>query len=750
MLWACQYNVYIPSYLTFNFFIMHLLKIFFIAFLLFISTAVKAVEGMWLPVLLQKYNIAQMQQMGFKLTANDIYNVNQACLKDAVVGLVYTDAPFRNFCTGELISPQGLILTNHHCALNTIQQHSSLSNNYITDGFWAQTFDDELPAKDIGVTILKRIEDVTNQVLDSIDELTDNIKRDSIINLRISKIEATAVKGNNYLAKVSPYFSGNQYFLTIIELFSDIRLVGAPPSAIGKFGGDTDNWMWPRHTGDFTLLRVYADTNNNPTNFNTNNKPYNPVKYLKISNSGVKKGNFTMVMGYPGTTNQYLPSYAVQLTTNVINPARIFVRQNTLQIMHQAMENNPKVRIQYTAKAASMANSYKKWIGENRGLKRLDAVNKKLENEKIFTEWVNQNPDTQNKYSNILPRYKQLYKQIEYYQNALNYFNETVFSVEPIELASNFYFLTTNNIELSSDKVIAEIEKLSEFINIFYKDYDFDTDKKITTSMVKIFYDSIPENLQPQILKHIDTKFKGNINKFIDWVYSNSIFVDSLKSKQFIANLKKSSIKKLQTDPVMQLLVQSSQIYNNHVRPSIVTMNSELNVINRNYVKALLLCFNNKPHYPDANSTFRIAYGQVDNYNPRDAVTYLHQTYLNGIMEKNNPDIYDYNVPEKLKQLYINNDFGTYADSTGNLPVCFIASNHTTGGNSGSPVLNANGNLIGINFDRNWEGTMSDIMYDPNQCRNIALDIRYVLFIIDKYAGAQHLLNELTIVNDNI
>jgi hypothetical protein len=704
-----------------------------------------ATEGMWLPILLKKYNMEQMQQKGFKLTAEDIYDINNASLKDAVGGLVRLSNPFHHFCSGQIISDQALVLTNHHCAFGAIQTHSSLENDYLTNGFWAMNKDEELANEGIGISFLKRMEDVTDKVLATIPENADAAVRDSIIAANILALEKEAVAETHYMAKIKPFYSGNAYYLSVCEVFRDIRLVGAPPSAIGKFGGDTDNWMWPRHTGDFALLRIYVNNENKPADYSSENVPYKPIKHLEISLEGIKEGDFTMVLGYPGTTTEYLPSDAVKLKTEQINVASIKIRTKGLEIMKAEMNANPEVRIKYASKAAGLANSWKKWIGENRGLKRLDAINKKIQLENDFSVWVNENEKRKEEYGQILPKFKELYAELSPYEIARNYYIESIYGLEILRFSSEFIKLYELNKTDDTLKINSTIRSLKIKANNFYKNYDINTDKKLFAAFIEIYYIDMPKDYHPEILNLISSKFNNNIQAFADYIYNKSILPYPEKTYEFIENFKVTKLKKVKNDPVYQLLTQASVIYRSRIYPPIQSMNAELSEINRLYMKGLIEFKANETLFPDANSTFRVSYGQIDNYSPKDGVTYFHQTTLQGIIEKDNPDIYDYAVPDKLKELYHTSNFGDYGNSDGSMPVCFTASNHTTGGNSGSPILNATGQLIGINFDRNWEGTMSDIMYDPEMCRNISLDIRYMLFIVDKFAGAGHLVEEMNI-----
>ncbi|MFA6402193.1 MAG: S46 family peptidase [Salinivirgaceae bacterium] len=717
-------------------------------FTLMLVQATQAVEGMWLPIMLKKYTIQQMEEKGFKLTAEDLYSINQESIKDAVVGLVHISNPYHHFCSGQIISNQGLMLTNHHCGYDYIQSHSSLENDYLTNGFWAMNQQEELTNDDLGVCFLNRMEEVTLKVLENINENTDEFIRDSIIESNIMSIETQAYENGLYYAKVQPFFAGNEYYLSVYKIYTDVRLVGAPPSAIGKFGGDTDNWMWPRHTGDFSLFRIYADTNNNPADYSESNVPYKPAKVLDISMDGVNKGDFTMVLGYPGTTTQYLPSFAVTMQKNVINPAKIKIRTQSLNIIKAAMNADPKVRIQYASKAAGIANGWKKWMGENLGLERMNAIKKKQLLEESFQEWLVQNEVTKNEYNQILPQYNKLYAQLTPNLLSAVYFNETLFEVETVDLAGKFNAFDQFTKETEKEELDKTVQNIVALTEPFYKNYNFETDKKLFRAYIEFFYTNVPKEFHPEILKLIDTKFKGNIDDFTHYVYQKSMFPYPDKLNAFLTSFSLKKLKILHKDPMVIIYNQALAIYLQSLNPVLKVTNKQISNLHQKYLKGLREFQADKHFYPDANSTFRMAFGQIDNYIPMDAVTYSYQTTLEGIIEKDDPDIYDYNVPTRLKELYQKKEFGQYANPDSTMPVCFTASNHTTGGNSGSPVLNSKGQLIGINFDRNWEGTMSDIMYDPEMCRNIALDIRYILFIIDKFAGAGYLVNEMKLVNE--
>ena len=710
----------------------------FLAVMFFGLSQLRADEGMWIPLLLGKYNIEDMQKLGCKLSAEDIYSVNNSSLKDAIV-------IFGRGCTGELISNEGLLITNHHCGYGEIQAHSSLEHDYLTNGFWAMNRSEELPNPGLSVTFLVRMEDVTAKVLNGITNDLPEYQRTQKINAAIALIVAEATKDTHYEAVVKPFFGGNEYYLFVNEVYKDVRLVGAPPSAIGKFGGDTDNWMWPRHTGDFSLFRIYAAPDGTPAEFSDENVPLTPKRFLTISTAGVKPDDFTMVFGYPGTTQQYLTSFAVEQIQEMVNPHRIALRQKKLDILNVAMNSNPAIRIQYSAKHASISNSWKKWIGENRGLERLNAVEVKKLLESEFQTWANQTPERKAEYGSLLSSFEVNYTEMRPYLMAETYLMEAGLRLDPIYFCHSFRNLMEASKAEATEDVKTQVANLKSSAENFYKDYDMQTDKKLFVALLQMFYEKMPKEFQPAIFTDVvEKKFKGDFNKYADYVYENSIVVNKQKMLSFLNSYDAGKLKNLQNDPMFALYEQIINMYWENVDPKITELEGFVARLERLYIKGLREMKNDEVFYPDANFTLRVAYGKVQEYKPQDGVRYLYYTTLDGIIAKDNPEIYDYKVPEKLKKLYETKDYGNYAEN-GEMHVCFIATNHTTGGNSGSPVLDAEGRLIGVNFDRCWEGTMSDIMYDPNQCRNISLDIRYALFIIDKFAGATHLINEMKI-----
>ncbi|MDF1549239.1 MAG: S46 family peptidase [Bacteroidales bacterium] len=710
-------------------------------FLLFVSPYLRADEGMWIPLLLKKYNIKDMQAKGFKLTAEDIYSINKASMKDAVI-------IFGRGCTGELISDQGLLITNHHCGFGQIQNHSSLEHDYLTDGFWAMSKSEELSNPGLTAKFLERMEDVTDQVLANINDNMSESERYAEIQKQVRLIDLKASENGKFETVTKPLFYGNEYYLFVYKVYKDVRLVGAPPSGIGKFGGDTDNWMWPRHTGDFSMFRIYADKNNEPAEYSPENVPYKPKKFFPISLKGVKKGDFTMVFGYPGSTEEYLTSYGVKMISEVENPQRIKIRQAKIDIMTKYMEKDAGVRIQYADKYAGVSNSWKKWIGENRGLKRLNAIQKKQVFEKDITSWMNANEVRKSKYGSLLDSYKKTYEELSPAQLAYDYFIETIYRNDIFSLAASYRrYLDNINEQSKKEDIESAVSRLKAGLDGYFKDYYKPLDKELFAEMITLYHTGLDKKYQPPMLQEINTKYKGDVAKFTEAIYKKTIFADKEKLVDFLDNYKIGSNKKLEKDPIYQLYGEFFNLFQQNVQPVLEKTDLELAKLNRLWMQAIMEFEKDKVLYPDANFTLRVTYGQVDDYFPYDGVKYLHYTTLKGIMEKDNPEIYDYRVPQKLKELYEKKDYGEYGEN-GEMHVCFTASNHTTGGNSGSPIINGEGQLIGVNFDRNWEGTMSDIMYDPDMCRNISIDIRYALFIIDKFAGAKHLVDEMTLIRN--
>ncbi|MCD6366316.1 MAG: S46 family peptidase [Bacteroidales bacterium] len=708
--------------------------IFLIA-VFFLSIIAKADDGMWIPLLLKGYTIADMQKKGFKLTAEDIYSINHASLKDAVV-------IFGGGCTGEIISDKGLLLTNHHCGYSAIHSQSTMEHNYLEDGFWSMSIDDELPIKGLSVRFLDFIKDVTAQVLADVKPKDSESVREDKIQKVIDELTAKYKKDDFTDVAIKPFYYGNQYFMYVYKIYKDIRLVGAPPSSIGKFGGDTDNWMWPRHTGDFSIFRVYAGKDNQPTEYSKDNVPLKPKKSLKISLKGVHPGDFTMVMGFPGRTKEYIPSVAVKSITQVQNPVGIMLRNLRLTEMRQFMGSDPAMKLKYAAQYARVANYWKKWIGENKGLYTVDAIEKKEAFEKKFSGWVGESKTTLAKYNGILPAYKSIYKELNPYLKVKEYLNEGLFAVSLVRFVRNFTELK-DFLDKSKSEQKAIQEKLIKVTQGFYKNYDYQLDSKIYFQVITAYNKNVSGDARFSFF----AKAKPGSNILPDGIqtYTKSLFTDSTKILNMLKQLDKSSLEAFRNDPLFHFYREMVHYYRKKLKPIAEKYDAELDSLNRIYMAAQMAFEKDRHFYSDANFTMRVAYGQVKGFEPRDGVVYKYNTTLQGIIEKDDSTVYDYKVAEKLKEIYKTKDFGKYGEN-GKMPVCFIATNHTTGGNSGSPVFDAEGNLIGVNFDRNWEGTMSDIWYDTGLCRNISLDIRYFLLIVDKFGGDKRLIDEMQFV----
>ena len=705
--------------------------------LLLFLTPARADEGMWLPMLIQK-KIPQMQELGFRLTAEDIYSVNRACLKDAIVH-------FGGGCTGEVISAEGLLITNHHCGYGQIQAHSTVENDYLKDGFWARTRQEELPNKGLTVTFLRRMEDVTEQVLEGVNDQMSEAERQNVIEVNIKRISEETLGDRDprfYSVRITPAYYGNQYFLYLNEIFRDVRLVGAPPSSIGKFGGDTDNWMWPRHTGDFSLFRIYANADNQPAEISDDNVPYRPRYHFTISAKGVKQGDFTMVYGYPGRTRQYVISPEVDYIANRSNPKKIHLRSLRLDVMNREQAKDPAVRIQYSSKNAGVSNSWKKWQGESRGILNAGTTEKKQEFEKRFQQWAE--ASGRQEYITLIPRMKALYSQLEPFTFASEMYAEAIMAVELLRFANT----------LENTLVRNGTARAAEVAEGFFKDYYKPIDREIFELLFTEFHrvmeplgDLLPadpaigEPLPADPLPADGSRFA----RLATHLYGTSALADRPKTMDLLAKDSASALELLREDAAFRLVNPYVEKNRTHIQPRIVEINRELNLLYRTWMQAIMEFDSDRIFYPDANSTLRVTYGTVQGYSPADAVMYMPVSTIEGIMQKDDPEIFDYDIPQSLRDLYAARDFGRW-ETDGTVPVCFIATNHTSGGNSGSPVLNADGHLLGLNFDRVWEGTMSDIEFDPSVCRNISVDIRYVLFVMDKIGNAKYLLEELDII----
>jgi hypothetical protein len=687
--------------------------------------------GMWIPSLLEGRNEHEMKKLGMKISASDIYDANKPGIKDAV-------PHFNNSCSAEMISPKGLLLTNHHCGNSQIQSHSTLEHDDLTMGFWAMSMEEELPNPGLTVTFIIKIEDVTNKILEGTAGLSEADKKKKIED-NTTALTKSFPKETWQDNKIKSFYEGNQYLVFVTEIFKDVRLVGAPPMSIGKFGSDTDNWMWPKHTGDFSLFRVYAGKDNRPAEYSKDNVPYVPKHYFPISLKGLKENDFTMVMGYPGTTMEYLHSTAVAQIVDDIDPARIAIRDAALKIQDSYMRSDNAIKIQYSSKYAKLANYWKKWIGEVKGLKKSNAVGVKKAYEKDFTEKVIK-AGKHAEYGQLMSDFEKYQAEIAPYALAREYFLE-VFTKNP-DLTANMYkayqlqetFHTKGEEEFNKKR--DELIKSSEG---FYRDYNKTVDEKVFEKLVDMYLSKSPQQFLPTALLAMDSK------ALTSEIYNNTRLTTASALKEFLSGDAKTVAAKLEQDKGFALFKLFADNFHNNVLPKYEELNLKITALQRTYMKAILELDPNGRNFPDANSTLRVTYGKVKGYKPADAITYSPFSYLDGVMEKYIPGDYEFDVPQKLIDLYNAKDYGNYGVK-GKMPVCVIATNHTTGGNSGSPALDAKGNLVALNFDRVWEGTMSDIHYDPDICRNIMVDIRYVLFIIDKFGGAKQLINEMKIV----
>jgi hypothetical protein len=708
-------------------------------FLLVQSYTSKAGEGMWLPQLLKALNEKEMKSMGMKISADDIYSVNKGSLKDAIVH-------FGGFCTSEVISSKGLLLTNHHCGYGQIQNHSTVENNLLKNGFWAKTHADELPNPGLTATFIDYIDDVTSKIIEGVTYGMTASERQSLVDKNIERVSKGYSLGKHQKVMIRSFYDGNQYFAFVTTTFSDVRLVGTPPESIGKFGADTDNWVWPRHTGDFAFFRIYADKNNQPAEYSKDNVPYTPKHFLPVAMDGVEPGDFTMVFGFPGRTTQYLPEVAVDQILNTLNPARIAIRETSLGIMDKYMRKDEKIKIQYSAKYASLANAYKKWIGENLGLKKSKALDKKEMYENSFALRLEKNSP----YNGLLSEMNRLYDSIGHYALAREYYAEIL--QRNVDLTSYMFTLQRlvsayeNNGEAGFQKIFPGIKSGAEN---FYKDVDIKIDVEKFGALLTMFIDNLPNKFVPGLLQRgsLGIQKEESYHSMAAELYTQSSLTSYEDISEIFSKDPKTIVELIKKDPLYGTIYEWSVFANKNFLTPYNTFKAEIDLKQAMYTKAQLEKFPEKRFYPDANSTLRVTYGQVNGYSAQDAVNYHHVTYLDGVLEKYKPGDYEFDLPKKYIELYNKKEFGRYADKNGKLPVCFIASNHTTGGNSGSPGIDAYGNLIGINFDRVWEGTMSDINYDASICRNIMVDARYILWVVDVFAGAGHLVDEMKLVH---
>jgi hypothetical protein len=699
----------------------------------------KSDEGMWLPMFVKRLNYTDMQAKGLKLTPEEIYDINNSSLKDAILGL---GSPGRNFCTGEIISSQGLFLTNHHCGYGVIQKNSTVENNYLKDGFWAMKKSDEIPAG-FNVSILDRMEDVTAIVLEGVDPAMGADERTKIIGPRVDSLRK-ANSEDSKQAVVKSFYKGNEYYMFIYNVYSDVRFVGAPPSSVGKFGGDTDNWMWPRHTGDFCLFRIYADKDNNPAEYSEENVPLKPKHHLPVNIKGMKEGDYAMIFGFPGSTERYLSSYGIEHKIDKEYPTRIKTRRLKLDRYEEGMNKDEAVRIQYASKHAQVSNYWKNFIGMSKALRALGVQGQKAETEAAFAKWANANDERKKLYGGVLDMYKGAYNDLLSTQKKRDLFVEGVIGIEALMFSAGAKELEAvlNAEEVSDEAVSGAAAKMKAGAEGHFKNYNADIDRNIMAEVMELMYTQVPMEQLPADFKTIVEKGKKDYAKIANKVFAKSVFTDQARLNDFLAD---PSAKTLAKDPVFKLYNTFWNDYMQNTYPTRAAAGQKINTAERLFIRALREMNPDKAYYPDANSTLRLTYGTVSGYDPKDATTYNYFTTATGILEKYVKDDLEFHVPQRLLDLIKAKDFGQYAED-GVLKVCFLSNNDITGGNSGSPVINAEGHLIGTAFDGNWEAMSGDVAFEPNLQRTISVDVRYTLFIIDKYAGASHLIDEMTLV----
>jgi hypothetical protein len=701
-------------------------------------------EGMWLPMFVDKLNYSDMQKMGLKLTPDQIYSINHSSLKDGIVGLSFGPEPDGFFCTGGIVSNEGLLFTNHHCGYDAIQKKSSLEHDYLTNGFWAYTKEEELPETEISVAFFIRMENVTDSIIPFISDTMSEMQRGAKVREIRERLRKEYSEDGRYHVNVNSFYGGNEYYLFLYEVYEDVRLVGAPPSAIGKFGGDTDNWMWPRHTGDFSIFRVYMSPDGKPAKYSRDNIPLKPKYVLPISLKGYQNNDFAMIWGYPGSTERYLTSYGVEYNLNDFNPAIIDLFGKRLEIMKQDMDKDPAVKIKYASEYFGYSNSWKNLIGESRGIKKLKVSDKKAAIEKGFMDWVKQDAGRKAKYGDLFDRIKESYGKLGEAIVPLLYLRLGAMGATAMGYAQGFTPLADllRNPKENKEALEATLQEYKDGIKGQFKDYNAPTDQKVFAGLLELYVNDLPAEKQCDAIRKINEKYKGDWKKYAAEVYGKTMFCCPERTEAF---LNKPGLKALEKDPLYVLVNELSGVARQYSVAAQETQRN-LNRYNRLFIAGLREMNPGRVYYPDANSTMRLTYGKTLDYFPADAVHYDYITTLDGVMEKEDPSNDEFIVPDKLKELYMNKDYGRYGKD-GKMVTCFLTTNDITGGNSGSPVLNGNGELIGLAFDGNWEAMSGDIAFEPDLQRTISVDIRYVLFVIDKYAGAQNLINELTIAN---
>ena len=704
------------------------------------TIVVRADDGMWLPFLLDQSQMHDMQAAGCRMTAEDIYSVNHTSMKDAVL-------LFGGGCTGEMISGEGLLLTNHHCGFGYVQEHSDINHDYVKNGFWAMNKKEEYQCAGLSVTFIVSMEDVTEKMLRGIGNITDDAKKNLVIDSMSHAISIQAIAGTKYGASVRPIYYGNQFILIVSQTFNDVRLVGAPPENVGNFGGDDENWMWPRHTGDFSLFRIYADKNNEPAVYSADNIPYQPKYFFPISIKGINEGDFAMVYGFPGRTTEYISSYAVDFTQKITDPDRVKIRTIKLNLWMDAMQQSDTVNLHYATKYSGIANGWKKWQGEMDGLQRFKVVDMKKKSEDSLIQIIHFDKSL-SVYSNVLSELKTAYDTLDEYQHIADYYNEALKGSEVISFAEKWLdVIDESNIPESVSALDKKKSELKSAATVFFKNYDLALDKKVTEALLKIFITDMKKENVPDELASGLLKFNSDVHAYAEYLFSKSALVNYASTLNAIESIHSGKKLKIVADPLILLARSIDENYALKYQPVMTRLFARINLLSKQYMEVQLLAYNGKKKFfPDANSTLRFSYGKVAGYYPKDAEHYNWFTTADGLKQKNDPHSMLYAVPSKLLSLIQQKDFGQYANASGELNTCFITTCHTTGGNSGSPVLDANGNLIGTNFDRVWEGTMSDIYFNSEVCRNVSVDVRYTLFLIDKFAGAGYLLNEMKIL----
>lgn len=713
-------------------------KLFLLIAAACVSLTAVADEGMWMLPYLQKMNIRDMKARGCKLSAEDIYSINKSSLKDAVV-------IFGGGCTGEIVSPDGLLFTNHHCGYGSIQSLSSVEHDYLKNGFWAMSRQEEIPAPGLKVRFIRSISDVTADILGNVPSTAGQQEYERITSENIASLTASLQEANpGMVVEVKPFFEGNQYFAFVIEVYTDVRLVGTPPTSIGKFGGDTDNWMWPRHTGDFSVFRVYAGQDNRPADYSPENRPYKAEKFLKISLDGYKEGDFAMIMGFPGSTQRYMTSYEIDDMLNVSNPNRIFIRGERQAILKEDMAASDKVRIQYASKFAGSSNYWKNSIGMNKAIVDNKVLETKAEQEAKFAAFAKEKQNAD--YAAVVGKIDEYVKRVTPLRTQLTYFTETFRSGIEFTLTSKMEALQDlatalqKNKKKDVEKAIATLKEA--YADIHNKDYDHEVDRKVAKVLLPLYAEKVPAEALPDFYQTVKNAFKGDYNAYVDALYNNSIFANEKNFNAFIEN---PTVEAINKDLSAEYAAAVSKKYK-ELADKLDQANGDINLLHKTYVRGLCEMYAPTPKAPDANFTIRLTYGNVKAYDPKDGVHYKYYTTLKGVMEKEDPNNPEFVVPAKLKELYATKNYGRYALPNGEMPTCFLTTNDITGGNSGSPVMNGNGELIGAAFDGNWESLSGDINFDNNLQRCIAVDIRYVLFIVEKLGGCKNLIDEMTIV----